>query len=285
MPALHSLLAERAATHSEEPWLFFRHDLHWRWLSWGQVADQVARGAAVLAGADGLGDRPLAFACDPPVAAVAVDLALAAAGLAGRAWPGEVGDARRRAERSGFGGWIEVEAEDPPPATFTSSLPTFTLPAARSRLRHWQPQTLAIDPPPREDDFTPWIRWHELLPPASERVIAHCGVGLEEPSARSLVAWSLLTGAALALPSPPGELLPDVLWTRPHLVLAPAAELSLLAVALKEQARARHRRLLAVVASDQVEDGLAADWTTLGVALLPPPPELAGVPLPPARPG
>ena len=43
-----SLLAARCRTQAPEPWLFFRRGWKWRWASYGQIADQLARGLRVI---------------------------------------------------------------------------------------------------------------------------------------------------------------------------------------------------------------------------------------------
>ncbi len=45
-PLPGTLLSERSARQGAEPWLFYRRSWHWRWRSYGQVADQVSRGMA-----------------------------------------------------------------------------------------------------------------------------------------------------------------------------------------------------------------------------------------------
>jgi len=69
---LPSALREQARVRAQEPWLFHRPAWTWQWRSYGQVADQVARGAEALREA-GAGGR---HGCLPLVAPDAVAAAV-----------------------------------------------------------------------------------------------------------------------------------------------------------------------------------------------------------------
>ena len=84
LTSLPALLFAHAARDAAQPWLFFRQSWDWRWRSWGELAAAVAALAGeVRRAATGAGLTPgqrIGFAYTPAPDAVALDLALQAAG-------------------------------------------------------------------------------------------------------------------------------------------------------------------------------------------------------------
>lgn len=241
--SLPSALADHAAATPEEPWLFARADDDWRWRSWNQVADQVARGAAELcrlepavrvAGADLLHPE-----------AVALALAVQAAG--GVAVPAGAGD------------------------------PAIVLPPVRSRLSRWTPEldalrhtnpdALAFPGRTHRDLWEAASAWSARFPPPRGRPIVLASPEIGRVHRQVLLAWTLATGAAWVLEDDPIAFLPAVLRNRPTRVVAPGADLALLATALRERRHRRWHRLEAVGVTDDAsaELYLADAWDALGV--------------------
>lgn len=280
--ALPAALAGRAVATPEEPWLFDRGAHDWGWRSWAQVADQVARGAAILRRArelagERLGDAArVAFADRLHPDAVAVALAVQAAG--GVAVP----VAER--EEARVDAWAQV-------GEVASAVPAVALPAVRSRLARWTPELDALRPGDpdagafgrrlpggRRDDRTRSHRelcdaaraWSARLPPPRGRPIVLASPEIGRRHRQVLLAWTLTAGAAWVLEDEPALLLPSALRNRPTLVLAPGADLALLATALRERRHRRWHRLEAVGVTDDApaEVYLGEEWEGLDVPVV-----------------
>ncbi len=269
-------LAARAAAQSEEPWLFYRRGWDWRWRSWGQVADQVARSAATLrrspalAGRSGPGrpgpSRPAvrgAFDGRQHPDAVAAGLAIQAVGAT--AVPRSAGPLRP----------VEVAVlQGGDPAV------RLRLPICRSRLERWRPRALDLEAAPAAalafDPASATVSQQQmdgeaerlalLLPAAVGRPILCASAALDPRALQILLAWAARTGAAWIL-EPDAEAFPAAArWARPTLVVATGGELEGLAAALDGGKRRRHRRLAAVVAVG--EPAGREGWEELGVPVV-----------------
>ncbi len=263
-------LAERAAADGDEPWLFYRRGWDWRWRSWGQVADQVARGAATLRRSPALAARPGPGRPDPRVAfdgrqhpdALAAGLAIQAAGAT--AVPRSAGPLRP----------LEVAAlEGGNPAV------RLRLPICRSRLERWRPRALELETPVGGLAFDPAAaavsqqqmdgeadRLASLLPAATGRQILCASAALDPRALQVLVAWTASTGAAWILESDAEDFLAAARWARPTLVVATVGELEGLAAAFGGGKHRRYRRLEAIVAVGEVAASEA--WQELGVPVV-----------------
>lgn len=208
-------LAARAASEPEEPWLFYRRGWDWHWRSWGQVADQVARGAEALADVEpAVGFRAVQ---DPH--AVALALAIQAAGRV---------------------------------LTLTLSPPS--IPECRSRLERWQPRTLNLDavtPVSNQDLFQEAERFDGKIPPYLDRLILCATPALAAHDLQVVLAWTLRSGAAWVLEPESEAFLETVLWARPSVVMATGAELERLASAMTDRKHRRHSRLKVTVDVDE----------------------------------
>jgi len=97
--SLPALLLAQAAAQREQPWLFVQRGLDWRWRSFGAVAARVERLRSALAalppaGGSGGAARRIGFEDDGGPEAVALDLAIQAAGAcAAPLPPGLAGEA------------------------------------------------------------------------------------------------------------------------------------------------------------------------------------------------
>lgn len=122
------------------------------------------------------------------------------------------------------------------------------------------------------------------LPPSRRRDVAVLAAPLAGP-ARLLLAWAVLTGAALVLEPDPAALAATAAWARPTVFLGDAAAVAALRARVPPPSLLRRllsrRRLFGrpfgrlralVVAGPPLPAEEAAFWTARGVALLPAPP-------------
>lgn len=242
MPLVEAL-EERAREHPEAPWLFYRRGLDWHWRSYARVADQAARSARNLACGRGEDSTPAAgaaLACllsqDPDALA-----ALVAALSSGRAF--------------------DCGAEVPPAPGRPGDAPSW-LASCRGPLESFsrQPLPAPAGPPPGEQTRHSLLRLSRdvaflsaSLSPAlravAQRPILYAGAGDADPAKlASLAGWSLQSHAAWALEPYPEAFAATALWTRPHVLIATAAELEGLAAHFDRSAR-RHSRLKAILLS------------------------------------
>ncbi|HYL04684.1 MAG TPA: AMP-binding protein [Thermoanaerobaculia bacterium] len=119
LQSLPAALERQAAADPESPFLFWPEGWNWRWWSWRQVAALTARWSAPLAGLGAGAGAAVAFAGDAYPQAVALDLAVQAAGLTpvplsgGGAAAGQdfdVGAVRQAAVQAGAVAWLEAAA-------------------------------------------------------------------------------------------------------------------------------------------------------------------------------
>lgn len=248
----------------DEPWVFYPHGPDWRWRSWKQVADQVARGAAQL------GDLPpgsrVGFHARPTPDALAADLAIQTAGLVAVpiAAP-QAAAARQAAIHHHCTRWLTT-----PEAPLPASLPVA-----------WE--DVALEDGALPAVRPPWARgaWQEVAPPAAPaalvaawqdqpcllpaaalaaavealasqvpsapiRHVLLTASGLDTLSGRLVVAWTLATGAALVVEAEPERLPASLQWTRSTLVEVGAGDLSAVAKAAA-RIKPRWQRLRAVL--------------------------------------
>lgn len=107
-----SLLVRCLEDQPTEPWLFFRRTWHWRWRSHLQVADQVARGLAVLRRTAESAHGPLTvsfYAAQHPDAMTLLWTVLAHGGTAMPRLPTDDGPNEPPAGTL----WLQVSEEDP----------------------------------------------------------------------------------------------------------------------------------------------------------------------------
>lgn len=248
-----SAILDHARRSPEQPWLFFRPELDWRWYSWRQVAAQVASGPVAAGGSADLGAAALGSGgavvypsyAHPDV--LGFDLAVSAAGLApaplapqlwppsralletvgavalGRLGHGLLGLPKRAADPAGA--TLPRLQPASPPGPFERSAPV--APPAVPPGAVWlstagdprcvsQPELCAAV----EASFG-------SLPTPERRDVVVVGRCLAEPFERLLVSWAALTGAALILEPEAARALPveTIRWVRPTLLHGTAAEL------------------------------------------------------------
>ncbi len=269
------LLAERAATVPEEPWLFFRQGWDWRWRSYLQVADQVARGAERL-GTEGPrrhAERETRIACDggQDPDAVAAGLAIEAAGYLALPIVGEAApEARCDA--------VVTVGASPPASEDTTTAGRLLLPGCRSPLERWEPQPLRLDAVRATMAQGQAYRSAERLAaklPANlspsrrrrGRPILCAGTTPDFGARDVWLAWTLVADAAWVLLGEDDDFVMSVLWARPTVVAAEARRLERLAAALAQRRHRRRHRLRAVVVVGE-EPPAARPWDDLGVTLV-----------------
>jgi len=252
--SLPALLAARAESCPQDPWLFQVELLEWRWRSWVRIAEQAAGAAAALAHLPagtrvGLDGRPGADA-------VTLDLAVQAADLVSMPLCGE--NPRERAREAGCAAWLEA-GSSPVEEMALEGLERISAPPVRPRLEPW-PQGLEITLPEGRGGVVAEGReigqdtllaqaqaLAERIPSLGERHVAFGFWGLDHPGGRAFAAWSLVTGAALLLEPQADAVPPGLLWTRPSVVHARAEELEAVAAALADRSRRRWSRLRAFI--------------------------------------
>ncbi len=295
-------LAERARRTPREPWLFYREGWDWRWRSWARVADQVMRGLTALrekltmlqdqsseAGPIAANYR-IGFDASLDPDAITSGLVVQAAGViavpvdldsTGLAW----------ATTLGCSAWVEVEGtrfversdRDPERLVLPAAL-SATDPTPR------QPLVLDLEPAGGEIEMQPRVtaaaselmvaarRLEGRLPPsarkgslfkagAPEQAIFCCAPGLGADVARLLQTWTLVRGAAWVLEPDLEAFVETVLWARPTLVCAAAAELTELASRLQRRKHRRHSRLEAILVADGELETVGV-WREQGVRVI-----------------
>ena len=250
-----ALLAERAGEDPETPWLFEVVNGEWEWRSWGQVADQVARGAqAVVESPTLAGASRLACTGRPTADALAVVLAIQAAGRVAVLGRGRGGASALPRVRVAAGDPVASSGVDAASAESGSEV---LLPAVRSRLDRWQPRPLDLARADgggvAADAAAAVIRPPQLaagaaelaasLPPIAGRPILCSTPAVSPLAVQRFAAWSLLSGAAWALVDDEESFLQSMLWVRPTVAVVPGEELELVDLALADRRRRRHSRL------------------------------------------
>ena len=240
---MHALV-RWAAEQPHSPCLFVRDVPDWRWLSWRQLADQVARTVETLA------DAPdaVTFAGTMTPDAIAFDLAVLASQRASRPC-----------------------ADGPRPAPEP----------VRGRLDRWQPEALPLLSSPgvawitRGDRSRP-VRgavWQTavsdlaaILGPARRPDVLVLGGSLAAPSVRLALAWAWHTGAPVVLEPDVEHLVAAVTWARPTVAWLRAEDVAPSLAALAGQGRWRRCRALLVAGA--VDDAARRTAETLGIPLV-----------------
>lgn len=275
--ALH-WLHQRAGDHREDPWLFFTRGLRWRWRSFLQVADHVARASSSLQNAVSAPHLSAGVAFRGRCCPDSITLSLAIQTIGGAAVSRSAPDLA--APPPGREGpcpiWAEVEGRKEQ-AGLPEGCQKVVVPAVRSLLESWVEEVL----PESDGGSVAGSGRHGGEPGEgkksfSSREIAMAAQALENivgpvvapglrrgqrpvvligPSADTLqaeifVAWTLLRGAALVLEPQSDAVAATALWARPHLVLASSSALERLAQLLGQRFHLTHHRLRALINTD-----------------------------------
>ena len=273
--SLPAALFRHAAERPEEPWLFHRRGWDWTWLPFRAVAERVALWATALA------DLPpgtrAAFAAWPGPRALALDLALQAAGLCSVPLPEEP-----RAEALavlladkqvqiwiGPGGyeippWIEED-----PSGLSSPAPSGPLPLV-------SPAGGVLLEDGTEMAAAGLVTAAEavelLLPPgrSGREILVSCRP-LSDPAERRLLAWATWTGAAILLESDRAAGPATARWARPTLFHGDADDLAALRRAVSRRRLFRPRlpfgRLHTILLDGDLPTEERAFWEERGVTL------------------
>lgn len=294
-PGILKALAGRAREMPEEPWLFHRPGWTWRWRSYGQVADQVARGAEVL-------DREpevapsLAFHARQHPDALAIALAILASGrvpVASSETGGLLPDGV-----DGWAGVTEPGVREPgvrePGVTepgVESGPQSYSMPHCRSGLEVWTPTPLKLGPRPTEAlasvhkgrmEILPWAELRAItgrlkealdevdLEASGGRAILATGPSLDPFHLHAVLHWCLGSSAAWVLEDHGEAFGATVKWARPTVVVASGEELERLAKEVGERRTRRHLRLRAVVGlgGEAVTLKTRKHWEALEVPLI-----------------
>jgi AMP-binding enzyme len=280
--SLPEALAGHAAADPEAPFLFFPEGLHWRWWSWGRVAQLAAQWARPLAGL-GAGTR-VGFAGDLSPQALVLDLAVLSTGLvpvplAGEAVAGEelAGEATAGAPLAGglsageppagapFAGEPPGgQSREPAGALHRTGMPAGC--AAWLEVVDGESILTSASTPPRpaaggarpqpgagigDREISPhaWLeaaaRVGSAIGPSRQREILVLGRALATPAGRILTAWATVAGAALVLEPDAASYLRTLLWARPTVAHGSAAELARLRSAVESAERSSLRTRLA----------------------------------------
>lgn len=263
----------RPAIDPDDPWLFERQGLDWRWLSWREAAARIDELAAALAGRAPASE--VRFDGRPSVASVLTDCAVLAAGLT--AVPSEAGDG------------TDLTREPPLDAASLAAPrlhPTASLEGARALpavvdLGALPPTAgVVVDGPgapsrlAAADLARAAQRLAQQMGQATERDITVLGACLDRPLARWALAWALASGAALVVEPEVPAFENIAAWARPTVLAATAAELARWAE-LAGQDRGGPRsplgrlRAFLVPAAEPLPPPAIAYWQGRGVALVP----------------
>lgn len=253
-----------------DPWLFWRPGWRWRWRSWGEVGDQVARGAEVIRRAADSAPRGwgrLVFEPRPEPDTVALGLAIRAAGFDP---PSVVAEAVSMGV-DGDPPWdvrVEVGEEDAGEARRDAAgAPILVLPPCRSRFERVTPQrpalvveTAADTTERRASPIEPaWatalLRVLEGRDGVGGRGIVAAGPELGSSTFWDLVDATAMTGAGWMLEGDPEIFPAAVAWARPTVLVARGRSLERAVEALAGRRLGRLRWVLI----PPVEGGEAGD--------------------------
>lgn len=296
----------RARAEAEQPWLFVRRGLDWRWVSWAEAAERVAERASAL---DGLASGALTglrvgYPDDRKPAAVVLDLALFALGAIPVPLPvGEGDDAESVREASG----CDLQIAAPPGGPGAADALALPAEPERSAWKAVRVPPGRIPPPAGSGVTAVWKRggWAEVSAGELDRRIAAWSQALSggsvtgheipgreipgreivvqprplaDPWGRTVLAWSIVAGAALVLEPDAAALPTTAQWVRPTVFAGDADELE----ALWHRAGGRGARprwpwrrtrlpwgrLRTVVAlGEEPDEAAAARWRRLGVTV------------------
>lgn len=290
-----SALFQHAVQTPEEPWLFFRPALDWRWRSWRHLAVQAATAVERLTALDGplKVAFPVATTAEAAPDAVVMDLAVQCVGgtaVPVAAQPGDPawGDALEAAQCTAqllppgslgqaVPGVRAVELPAPP-AMFSSQQP----PAEPPRDRSGEAAVVLADGTPlavprcletTARGFTP-------LAPAPRRDVLVLAGDFREFAARLLLTWATQTGAVVLL-EPDARLgLAATRWARPTVLWGGLEVLEGWRREARSPSRWQRRRgcpfappldrlrALLVVGEDALPGGALDFWGRAGVLVL-----------------
>jgi hypothetical protein len=280
-PNLPAALFRHAAERPEEPWLFRAEGWDWRWHSWGDVARRVERWAGPLAVLPA-GTR-VAFSYAPRPAALALDLAIQAAGLvsvpvSGGALPLRIEDLV----------WAEPAGDPAGERPDLGKVERVPLPAwedesSSSFHRERQPGSALIELPEgwhdldQEDLIAAADRVQSEVvaagPPVGGREILVASRPLSEPAERAILSWATIAGAALVLEPDPASFAATAAWVRPTIFHGTADDVAALRRMADQQPRPRPFRRrprlpfgrLRTILTGELPRETAAFWEERGV--------------------
>ncbi len=311
----------RAGKTPEEPALFYPDGLDVRWRSWGVLADQMAGGAAALAALGLPAGERVAFRWRGGPDGVAADLAIQAAGLV--AVPVvEPAEAAVAPPERDWAAWLLGPGDAGPEGDLPAArLPEAPRPGGRparvpgppvsepARGGAWVVEPGASGPTLNSSSGT-ILRQADLLTRAHDlderleraasgaaavvpgagrssgpgaRAIALASLDLRSADGRTVLAWALVTGAALILEPDPRVLAGSAEWARPTLVAGEARALSELGRRVRGREAGRRRllrrrsrralpfgrlRLLLVLGTGRLAVDDVAFWAGRGVAVV-----------------
>lgn len=286
-------LGRHARRAPEQPWLFHRPDVDWRWRSWGQVAAQAGAGPLAVRGELPPRGSAVPYPAYVHPDSLALDLALAAAGFAPlplppQPWPPE-----------------DEPLAAPPltelaisPAPESGGGPGAELAALADASAHGGAVVRSGGEPVRLTADALGARARAALaplgePPAGDVIVL--GAPLFVASERLLFTWAALAGAAVVLEPSAAARAETVRWVRPTLLHGTAAELADVFSAGSPRPRRRWRarfvsgsaparlappfdrvRGVLVFGAEPLPAALEAPWREAGVPVLELPAPLAG---------
>jgi hypothetical protein len=250
-PNLPASLLRHAAAGREEPWLFRAEGWDWRWHSWGEVAGWVSAWAERLSGLPAGSHAAFSYAPRPP--AVALDLAIQAAGLV----PVPVSvPVHGEGKGEGTRFWVEMEGEEP-------------------RVTELSPPGSAIETPPEDLVALAERVQAEIRGPLrkSPREVVVLGGPLERPEERAMLSWATVAGAAVILEPDPALRVATAAWVRPTVFHGTGAELARLRTWVEKEGKGLLRqgpglpfcRLRTVLATEEVAEEERGFWEGRGV--------------------
>lgn len=278
-------LRARAVDQRFDPWLFFSQGIRWRWRSFEQVADHVARVRSSIesaVSASGPTDG-VAFRGRRGPDSVAISLAIQAAGETAMAvLPGQP-----LASLASGSALPWVQTEETPRDQPDTAQARFEVPAARSDLEAWTAEPLeagggwiaatagnervsrfsseeiAAAAVALDGTISPFLREVEIPP------VVLLGPSADPWQAEIFLTWTLSRGFPVVLEPDSDAVAATALWARPHLVLASSSELERLAQLLGQRSHLKNHRLSLLVATDEDAPSPLARlrWESMGVPL------------------
>ncbi|HKI02961.1 MAG TPA: hypothetical protein VKK31_13380 [Thermoanaerobaculia bacterium] len=256
-PTLPAALLHHAALGGEEPWLFRAEGWDWRWHPWGEVARWVTAWAQALSSLPPASRTAFSYA--PRPVAVALDLAIQAAGLVPVpvSGPAEGRDALF---------WVEIEGEAGIPAPEGMEIVRVGIPSKVSPIGGVVERTGG--------------GWEEM----AERVQAEIGMPLrkglreivvlsgplERPEERAMLSWATVAGAAVVLEPNPALRVATAAWVRPTVFHGTAEELGGLRGWVEKEGKGfwrrgpglpfRRLRTVLVAGDEALDGGSEAFW-------------------------
>lgn len=249
-------LARRAAGSPELPWLFFRRELDWRWRSHRQVADHLARAAAVIQNAGVRATTALPLIGAESQSALLATLAAGAAFVPLAEAPAEIPFLLQEDAK-----WPELAPAEP-------ARPILELPAARGNIERYTAAALPTGPFGLLRSEQRSITLEQLEEAAAalaeslfadhqgKQPIVHLGARLDSATAASVLLACLAANAVVALEPYPPATIASLLWCRPTLVVAHAEEIAALAASWTAKA-AQHSRLQRILSWGEPDPAFA----------------------------